>query len=275
MGLAATKATRSETTAAAGPTSSAGGVRATVLYDYAATEENEVTLVEGGTVAIVTKVTVVGDGWWKVRIESSGAEGYAPAAYLEEIAAAAEEAGAAGVGDEATATPPTHDLVRSLFPYPGGDDEDLAFDANVLIVVTHRTCEAGADWWQGQLWDAATGGAVKDGKVGLFPSAYVEAVAVGGEEEKEEAKEDEEKLAGVEGAPPPADDDDDGDVLTPLASPPSPPVAAPSLPHRRPSMAKRAVPKRPHRPARPAGAGAAGKHRTVPNRPKRLGTRDD
>ena len=268
---------RSATTAAAPPSSSDGGMRATVLYDYAATEENEVTLSEGSTVAVVTKVTVVGDGWWKVRVESSGAEGYAPATYLEEIAAATKEADAAGEDDGASAAPPTHDLVRSLYPYPGGDDEDLAFEANAMIEVIHRTCEAGADWWQGQLWDAATGSAVADGKVGLFPSSYVEALVVKEEKEREENGEEElmEEEQGAEGAPPPPAVEDD-DMLTPLAaeaSPPSPPVAAPSLPHRRPSMAKRAVPKRPHRPARPAGAGAGGKHRHVPNRPKRPGAR--
>jgi hypothetical protein len=57
-------------------------------FDYTAADDTEVSLTEGDVVNVLSKVTVVGEGWWKVCVVESGKEGYAPAAYFEPMLAA-------------------------------------------------------------------------------------------------------------------------------------------------------------------------------------------
>ena len=72
-----------------------GGQRATVLYDYDAQEDNELTLREG---EILTAIDQVDEGWWSAT-GPSGATGLFPANYVEPLEEAEPEA-------ETTAAPP-------------------------------------------------------------------------------------------------------------------------------------------------------------------------
>lgn len=72
-----------------------GGQRATVLYDYDAQEDNELTLREG---EILTAIDQVDEGWWSAT-GPSGATGLFPANYVELLEEAEPEA-------ETTSAPP-------------------------------------------------------------------------------------------------------------------------------------------------------------------------
>lgn len=59
-------------------TKSSAGVTAVALYDYDATEENELTLRAGD---IITDVEMIADEWWQGKV--SEAIGLFPANYVE------------------------------------------------------------------------------------------------------------------------------------------------------------------------------------------------
>ncbi|KAF4578312.1 hypothetical protein EYR36_000119 [Pleurotus pulmonarius] len=57
--------------------------------------------------------------------------------------------------------------VRTLYPYTGDSGDDLTFGENLILIA--NPSKSGGDWWYGTI--------IKDGKSGLFPKTYVEAVA--------------------------------------------------------------------------------------------------
>ena len=62
--------------------------------------------------------------------------------------------------DETEAKKPKY---RALFTYAGQHDDELAFNAGDVITLLSKDEEA---WWKGEL----------DGRVGVFPSNYVEEI---------------------------------------------------------------------------------------------------
>lgn len=92
--------------------SGGGGLKAIVLYDYEATESNEVDLVEGETVHDVDQID---EGWWSVT-NSRGKSGLVPANYMELLEG----------GDEAPATaapPPPPPRLVTPEPEPEAEPE--------------------------------------------------------------------------------------------------------------------------------------------------------
>ncbi len=62
------------------PRGSSYGI-ATALYDYAAAEDDEVSLVKGRTYTLSNMGRAYGEGWWEI-IRDNGETGIAPANYL-------------------------------------------------------------------------------------------------------------------------------------------------------------------------------------------------
>lgn len=89
------------------------GVRATVLYDYEAEEDNELTLREGD---ILTQVDQVDEGWWSAT-GPDGSVGLFPANYVELLENAATEAAAVP-----KAPSPPAPVPPPAAPTPAGED---------------------------------------------------------------------------------------------------------------------------------------------------------
>ena len=166
-----------------------GGERAKAEYDYEAAEDNEVSLREG---EIVSNIEKIDPDWWVVTNEK-GQSGLVPANYLspldgdEDDDQAAPMAAAAAVAGVPEATPAEyeHEAVgakaTAQYDYEAAEDNELSFPENAIITnvvcIAHRITAGPAecslmclqtfpddDWWHGEY----------QGKVGLFPSNYVE-----------------------------------------------------------------------------------------------------
>ncbi|KAI9598558.1 hypothetical protein BDF19DRAFT_419578 [Syncephalis fuscata] len=114
---------------------------ATVLYDYDANTEQELSVNAGGIVTVIEPD--MGTGW--VRVELNGQEGIVPASYVQ-------------LDPDAVLQP---EYVQALYDYQARTDVELSMYAGAVIEVTNRNCAEG--WWEGTL----------DGQTGQFPINYV------------------------------------------------------------------------------------------------------
>lgn len=143
-----------------------GSLRAVVLYDYTADEENEIHLQEG---QVITNIEMVDEDWWS-GTNSQGHEGLFPSNYVELI----EQS----IVEKETAPPPSHSDSQpkpepveeksqslpsavAIYDYEAAEDNELSFPEGAIIENIQFPDE---DWWYGTY----------NGKEGLFPSNYVE-----------------------------------------------------------------------------------------------------
>ncbi|RPB17747.1 hypothetical protein P167DRAFT_531278 [Morchella conica CCBAS932] len=144
------------------------GRRALILFDYEATEPNEINLVEG---QIVGEVDMVDEDWWAGR-NVQGESGLFPSNYVELIE-----------GDEEQGPPPSRPEDRpsvespppqeeehqatnnpsaiAQYDYAATEDNELTFPDEAIIEDIEFPDD---DWWLGTY----------GGKRGLFPANYVE-----------------------------------------------------------------------------------------------------
>ncbi|KAL7415768.1 hypothetical protein BDY24DRAFT_269726 [Mrakia frigida] len=147
-----------------------GGKKAKVLFDYEATEDNELALREG---EILVELEMVDEGWWSAKGET-GDVGLFPANYVELLEDEEEEEAAPPPPPAAPAPPPRaptpepeadeHQgvVATALYDYDAAESNELSFKDGDRI---HSIEEASEDWWSG---------VAPDGSTGLFPSNYVE-----------------------------------------------------------------------------------------------------
>ena len=130
---------------------------AKVVAPYEATSKEQLSLNRGQMVLIRKKTET---GWWQGEIQASGGKkrqvGWFPASYVKMMADSKEEKKDA----VAVSSGP---MLKALFPYQGQQEDELNFDEGAIIKLVSKEEEA---WWKGEL----------DGKVGVFPSNYVEEI---------------------------------------------------------------------------------------------------
>ncbi|KAI8885354.1 hypothetical protein K501DRAFT_331963 [Backusella circina FSU 941] len=168
----ADRAVHASQSAAAGVAASSPhqGVCAVVMFEYDASEANEMTLVEG---EVIQQIDQVDEGWWFGISEDGKKQGLFPANYVEvlEEAAPAAPPAAAPVAPPAPAAPPAPPAppvvaeegpkAVALYDYDAGEDNEITFREGETITDIEFVSD---DWWQG----------VSGGRLGLFPANYVE-----------------------------------------------------------------------------------------------------
>ncbi|CAO3634899.1 unnamed protein product [Mucor fragilis] len=163
--------------AAAAPSGSHQGVSAVVLFEYDASETNEMTLVEG---EVVTQIDQVDEGWWFGVSEDGKKQGLFPANYVQILEEeqqqqpAAAPAPAAAANIPAAPPVPVHpeepkqqqsqgNVAVALYDYSAEEDNEISFAEGDTITQIEFVSE---DWWQGLAANGKT--------MGLFPANYVE-----------------------------------------------------------------------------------------------------
>ncbi|KAL0146249.1 hypothetical protein V8B55DRAFT_1469143 [Mucor lusitanicus] len=166
--------------AAAAPSGPHQGISAVVLFEYDASETNEMSLVEG---EVVTQIDQVDEGWWFGVSEDGKKQGLFPANYVQILeeeeqqhtqpAAAAPAAAAADI--PAAPPMPVHpeepkqqqqsqgNVAVALYDYSAEEDNEISFAEGDTITQIEFVSE---DWWQGLASNGKT--------MGLFPANYVE-----------------------------------------------------------------------------------------------------
>ncbi|CEH13588.1 Drebrins and related actin binding proteins [Ceraceosorus bombacis] len=145
--------------ALAAPASGAAGLRAVAVYDYDATEENEISFREGDT---ITSIQQPDEGWWS-GVAPDGSEGLFPATYVEVIEGESAIDGAAG--EEAAPPPPPPPPAPPAPPAapaaPPVAAEEVPEGETIVGIVFESE-----EWWSGT--------SSTTGQAGLFPANYVE-----------------------------------------------------------------------------------------------------
>jgi len=137
--------------------SAAGSGRNLVaLFSYDATEENELTFVEGDFITLIEENE---SGWWKGRLNSTGVEGLFPSNFVEENAGAAQPV--------ASAVKLSSSEIKAeyiaLYDYDAEDNTEISIKENDLLYVESET----DGWFYGYR-------KAEPGKKGNFPSNFVE-----------------------------------------------------------------------------------------------------
>ncbi|EWC44915.1 hypothetical protein DRE_00974 [Drechslerella stenobrocha 248] len=150
------------------------GRRATILYDYEKSEDNEIDLVEG---QIVGMIELVDDDWWQGTNEA-GETGLFPSNYVEPIDDEEEEEEEAPAARLPPAPParepepelepePYHEAAATgqtavaVYDYEASEENELSFPEGATITGIEFPDQ---DWWFGSY----------QGAQGLFPANYVE-----------------------------------------------------------------------------------------------------
>ncbi|CAG8951469.1 hypothetical protein HYFRA_00007385 [Hymenoscyphus fraxineus] len=149
---------------AANESSSGGGKRALIQYDYEKAEDNELELVEG---EIVSNIEMVDEDWW-MGTNQKGESGLFPSNYVELIEEEEEAPPAPAPASRpapppapAPAAEPAAPTATALYDYEAAEDNELSFEENATITGLEFPDE---DWWFGHY----------KGKSGLFPANYVQ-----------------------------------------------------------------------------------------------------
>ena len=145
---------------------SKGGQRAKVVYEYEATEDNEMDLIED---EIIHDIEQLDEGWWSGKARN-GREGLFPANYVELIEEEEIQEAPASVSIPPPPPPPMPARSTSAdqgktaiaeYDYEAGEDNEISFAEGDTI--THIDFVSD-DWYEGTS---------RDGKRGLFPANYV------------------------------------------------------------------------------------------------------
>lgn len=140
------------------PKAAAGGKRHKSLYDYEATDNDEVSFKEND---IIVEVEVIDDGWVKGTVESSGKRGMLPSNYIEEVTGEAPSSGGGGASEVPAA--PAEEKWVAQYDYEATDGDEVSFKEGDIIV----NVEVIDDGW--------VKGTVKtSGARGMLPSNYIE-----------------------------------------------------------------------------------------------------
>jgi hypothetical protein len=127
-----------------------------VIVGFIAQEENQLGLVPGQLVLIRRQEP---NGWWEGQLQSRGVQrkwGWFPSNRITLL-----KPGAASPLLPSSPLPPTGGLVLALYSYQSTSADELSFHKGSVISVISKD---EGDWWKGEL----------NGKVGLFPSNYVQ-----------------------------------------------------------------------------------------------------
>ena len=131
-----------------------------VVYDFDATSPFELSVAEGEIVELIED-DVDNTGW--VKVKKGGMQGLVPTSYCEfdsSASAGTEPAGDAGVAQGCG------QFVRALYEYAEQHPEELSLAEGEQVELTAVGFEYGEGWCEG----------IKSGRVGIFPSNYVERV---------------------------------------------------------------------------------------------------
>lgn len=130
------------------------------MFSYEATSSDELAIQEG------EKLTVVeGDdddsGWMKVQ-NTRGQTGLVPSNYVQPD----DGAGQAVEDDSDEDQDGAGEQVRAIYDYDAAEPNELTLREGDVLSLTAVGFDYGSGWCEG----------VKDGKTGVFPANYVEAV---------------------------------------------------------------------------------------------------
>ncbi|GAA5982912.1 hypothetical protein JCM10908_006829 [Rhodotorula pacifica] len=134
---------------------------ATLLYDFAASSELELSVGAGEVVEVVQPEDA--SGWIKVRSGSDGREGLVPASYVQMGGAllSANGADAEAVGGGGTTGAQT---ARALYAYTAQSEGELSLVEGEVVELTATGMDAAEGWAE----------VTKDGRTGLVPAAYIQ-----------------------------------------------------------------------------------------------------
>ncbi|EXX51931.1 uncharacterized protein OCT59_023023 [Rhizophagus irregularis] len=141
---------------------SADSITAIVQYSYDASEDNEMSLLEG---EIIRDIIQLDEGWWQGTSADGSRSGLFPANYVEIIENVPEQ-----VEEVEAEQQQTVDSVQeqhtakaiALYDYSASEENEISFSDGDIITDIEFVSE---DWWRGK---------APDGTVGLFPANYVE-----------------------------------------------------------------------------------------------------
>ncbi|RGB29839.1 hypothetical protein C1646_745191 [Rhizophagus diaphanus] len=141
---------------------SADSITAIVQYSYDASEDNEMSLLEG---EIIKDIIQLDEGWWQGISADGSRSGLFPANYVEIIENVPEQ-----VEEVEAEQQQTVDLVQeqhtakaiALYDYSASEENEISFSDGDIIKEIEFVSE---EWWIGK---------APDGTVGLFPANYVE-----------------------------------------------------------------------------------------------------
>ncbi|GAA5882744.1 hypothetical protein JCM3774_003252 [Rhodotorula dairenensis] len=136
---------------------SAGKTTATLLYDFTASSELEISVGAGEVVEVVQPEDA--SGWIKVRVPSDGREGLVPASYTQ-------LGGAVSPPNGASPAQPTGATRRAqaLYAYAAQSEGELSLAEGDTVDLTPVGMEAAEGWAE----------VTKDGRTGLVPAAYIQ-----------------------------------------------------------------------------------------------------
>ncbi|CAB4422908.1 unnamed protein product [Rhizophagus irregularis] len=141
---------------------SADSITAIVQYSYDASEDNEMSLLEG---EIIRDIIQLDEGWWRGTSADGSRSGLFPANYVEIIENVSEQ-----VEEVEAEQQQTVDSVQeqhtakaiALYDYSASEENEISFSDGDIITDIEFSSEG---WWSGK---------APDGTVGLFPANYVE-----------------------------------------------------------------------------------------------------
>ncbi|GES75448.1 drebrin-like protein isoform X1 [Rhizophagus clarus] len=139
---------------------STGSITAIVQFSYDASEDNEMSLIEG---EVIRDIIQLDEGWWQGVSADRSRSGLFPANYVE----ITENIVPDSVEDsqEVEVEQPTVDsahTAKALYDYTASEENEISFSDGDIITDIDFVSE---EWWQGK---------APDGTVGLFPANYVD-----------------------------------------------------------------------------------------------------
>ncbi|RIA92835.1 hypothetical protein C1645_763904 [Glomus cerebriforme] len=144
----------------------ADSITAVVQYAYDATEDNEMSLIEG---EIIKDIIQLDEGWWQGVSADGSRSGLFPANYVEIVENVVPEQPVEDLQEvEAEPVQQTVDssqerpTAKAMYDYSASEGNEISFSDGDIIMDIDFVSE---DWWQGR---------APDGTVGLFPANYVE-----------------------------------------------------------------------------------------------------
>nr|XP_018916715.1 PREDICTED: intersectin-1 isoform X1 [Bemisia tabaci]XP_018916716.1 PREDICTED: intersectin-1 isoform X1 [Bemisia tabaci] len=136
---------------------------ATVIAPYQATSAEQLSLQRGEFIMIRKKTTT---GWWEGERQAKGKKrqiGWFPASYVKILGEGGRKGSVSKSEERTPEVKAVGDKFIALFDYSALNDDEVSFKKDDVITIISKDEQA---WWKGEL----------NGKVGLFPSNYLEAL---------------------------------------------------------------------------------------------------
>jgi len=125
------------------------------LFDYTASETNEISFKEGDIITLVEKYS--DNDWWKGRLLNNK-EGLFPSTYVEEL----KTLEPTSIPSIQKKEPETKKKMKASYDYTAQEENELSFREGDVITLIEKYDDS--EWWQGEL----------NGKLGLFPSNFTQ-----------------------------------------------------------------------------------------------------